>query len=194
MHFLCWRYETTKANELKAIGQLISACVLRGTLHLMTHWAYRIPFAVQWFWPAILIPLIFIAPESPWWLVRQGRLDEAKDVVQRLTSPAVAARADVNFDIDKNIAYMVMTTAIERRFRDESSYAACFKGANMRRTMISAVIYCIQTFNGNPMRSYSTYFLKQAGLPTDQAFNMSIGGYCMAFAGGIFSVSLANQL
>lgn len=87
---------------------------------------------------------------------------------------------------------MVMTTAIERRYRDESSYAACCKGANLRRTLITAMIYCIQTFNGNPMRSYSTYFMKQAGLPTDQAFNMSIGGYGLSIAGVIFSVSASS--
>lgn len=160
---------------------------------MTTQWAYRIPFAVQWFWAALLIPLIYFAPESPWWLVRKGRLDEAKAVVQRLTSPEVAARGDVDFDIDKNIAFMVMTTAIERRFRDEASYAACFKGANLRRTLITAMIYMVQTFNGNPLRSYSTYFLKQAGLPTDQAFNMSIGGYCLSLAGVVFSVSPASS-
>jgi MFS transporter, SP family, general alpha glucoside:H+ symporter len=48
------------------IGQLIAAGVLRGCLEREDEWAFRIPFAIQWAWPAVLIPILFFAPESPW--------------------------------------------------------------------------------------------------------------------------------
>lgn len=35
------------------------------------------------------------------------------------------------------------------------------------------------------LSTYSTYFYKQAGLPTDQAFNMSIGQYALGIVGVI---------
>jgi SP family general alpha glucoside:H+ symporter-like MFS transporter len=110
-------------------------------------------------------------------------LEEAREVVKRLTSPE-----NINFDIEKNVALMVVTTEFERTVNAETSYRACFQGTNLRRTMIVIGIYCIQTLNGNPLRGYSTYFLEQAGLPTVQAFNMTIAGFAVAIVGGFFSV------
>jgi SP family general alpha glucoside:H+ symporter-like MFS transporter len=105
-------------------------------------------------------------------------------VVQRLTSPT-----NVNFNIEKNIALMVVTTEHERTVNEETSYWACFQGTNLRRTIIVVGIYCIQTLNGNPLRGYSTYFYEQAGLATTEAFNMTIVGFAVAIVGGFFSVS-----
>jgi SP family general alpha glucoside:H+ symporter-like MFS transporter len=87
---------------------------------------------------------------------------------------------------------MVVTTEHERTVSAETTYLACFKGSNLRRTMIVVGIYCIQTFSGNPLRGYSTYFLQQAGLPTAQAFNMAVAGYAVAIVGGFFSVCGPN--
>jgi len=84
---------------------------------------------------------------------------------------------------------MIATTEHERAVNAETSYRACFQGTNLRRTMIVIGIYCVQTLNGNPLRGYSTYFLEQAGLPTTQAFNMTIAGFAVAIVGGFFSVS-----
>jgi len=39
--------------------------------------AYKIPIALQWLFPTPLAILIFFAPESPWWLVRKGKLEQA---------------------------------------------------------------------------------------------------------------------
>jgi MFS transporter, SP family, general alpha glucoside:H+ symporter len=114
-------------------------------------------------------------------------LQEAREVVRRLTSAK-----NIHFDIEKNIALMVVTTEHERTVNAETSYQACFEGTNLRRTVIVTGIYCIQTLNGNPLRGYSTYFLEQAGLPTTQAFNMTIAGFAVAIVGGFFSVRMTQ--
>jgi SP family general alpha glucoside:H+ symporter-like MFS transporter len=44
-------YLTAYVNLCWAIGQLISAGVLKGLVNNTTQWSYRIPFAVQWVWP-----------------------------------------------------------------------------------------------------------------------------------------------
>lgn len=182
---LCLRaYLTNYIHLCWAFGQLFAVGVLRGTLTRTDHWAYRIPFGLQWLWPSILIPLIFWAPESPWWLVRAGRLQEAKKVVKRLTS-----LRNVDFDVDKNVALMVVTTEHELAVESGTSYATCFKGTNLRRTIIVMFIYVNQTLNGNPLRGFSTYFFEQAGLPVTSAFDMTVVGFGVAIAGGIFSVS-----
>lgn len=52
-----------------------------------------------------------MAPESPWWLVRKGKIAEAKKALLRLTS----LNRETNFDADETIAMMVHTTALEEK-------------------------------------------------------------------------------
>jgi hypothetical protein len=47
----------------------------------------------QWLWPVPLIILTYFAPESPWWLVRHGKFEEAEKSVKRLGSEAAKERS-----------------------------------------------------------------------------------------------------
>ena len=62
-------------------------------------------------WPLPLAIGIFFAPESPWWLVRRQRLDDAKKSLLRLTS----MNRETGFDADETVAMMVHTTALEQK-------------------------------------------------------------------------------
>lgn len=139
----------------------------------------------RWIWPVPLLIGVLLAPESPWWLVRRNRVEEAKASVRRLTS----LKRNPGFDIDKNVALMVFTTEHEREINSGTSYISCFQGTNLRRTLIVSGCYCMQVLSGSTLRSYATYFLQQAGLPTDEAFNMSIVGYGLGIAGVVTAVS-----
>jgi len=66
------------------MGQMISSGVLMSMQARTDQWAYRIPFALQWMWPIPLFILISMAPESPWFYVRAGRLEEAERSIRRL--------------------------------------------------------------------------------------------------------------
>ena len=68
------------------MGQLLAAGVFQGISQagLDGQWSYRIPFAVQWAWIVPLFLIATFAPDSPWFLVRQGRLEEAERAVKRL--------------------------------------------------------------------------------------------------------------
>ena len=104
------------------------------------------------------------------------------------------SKGGVGFDYEKQIALMVATTEHERAVNSSTTYLACFQGTNLRRTIIAIGVYCIQTFNGNPLRGYSTYFLQQAGMATTQSFNMTIVGFAVAIVGGFFSVSCVRHI
>lgn len=62
-------------------------------------------------WPLPLIIGISFAPESPWWLVRKGKLEDAKHSLLRLTS----LDRETDFDVDETVAMMVHTTALEQK-------------------------------------------------------------------------------
>ena len=145
------------------------------------------PFAVQWFWPIPLLVATIFAPESPWWLVRQNRIEEAKSSNLRLTS----AEKDLEFNVEKNVALMVLTTEHEREEGSGASYISCFKGTDLRRTLIVIGCYIVTVTTGSTVRAYATYFFQQAGLATDQAFNMSIVLYGLGIVGIVTAVSLS---
>lgn len=138
----------------------------------------------RWFWPIPIFVAVIFAPESPWWLVRHNRLEDAKASLRRLASGQEATSSR----IEKTVALMVLTTEYERQINSSTSYVACFKGTDLRRTIIIIFLFCIQIIGGTTLRAYATYFFEQAGLPAEQSFNMSIITYVVSFVGTIVAV------
>lgn len=140
-------YLTTYINLCWVIGQLIASGVLRGCQTIDNDWGWRIPFAIQWFW----VPFIFVgawrAPESPWWLVRKGRHEEARHSLQRLTTPT----KDLPFDVDDAVALIKHTNELEKAVNEGVGYLDCFKGVEKRRTLIACVVWLTQALCGAAM-------------------------------------------
>lgn len=172
-------YLTTYVNFCWGLGQLIGIGVIKGMLNRDDEWAYRIPYGLQWMWPLPLFIGIFLAPESPWWLVRRGRTKDAKQALERLTSKD----RDTDFDADETISMMVHTTALEAKITKGASYLDCFKGTDLRRTEIVCMVWAIQNLSGNSFSNYSTYFLEQAGLDSSNAYNFAMGQYGINMVG-----------
>lgn len=172
-------YLTTYVNFCWGLGQEIGIGVIMAMLKRNDEWAYRIPYALQWMWPVPLAIGIFFAPESPWWLVRKGRSEEAKKSLLRLTSKS----HEGDFDADETIAMMVHTTALEEKTTSGASYLDCFKGHDLRRTEIVCMVWAIQNLSGNSFSNYSTYFLEQAGLDDTSAYGFALGQYGMNMVG-----------
>ena len=174
-------YLTTYVNFCWGLGQVIGIGVIKSMLGRTDQWAYRIPYSLQWMWPVPLLIGIFLAPESPWWLVRKGRLEDAKKSLLRLTS----LNKETDFDADETIAMMVHTTSLEERITKGASYLDCFKGTDRRRTEIVCMVWAIQNLSGNSFSGYSTYFLEQAGLAPAKAYDFALGQYSINM-GGVF--------
>lgn len=155
------------------IGQFISYAVLFSLNKWESHWAYRIPFAVQWVWPVIIIPIAAFCPESPWWLVRKERYDNAEKSVMRLTS---ASNKEVAKEqAKKAVALMIETNRLEQDMSQDTSYLACFTGTDLWRTEIACMAWGSQILTGFVIQGYATYFFQQAGLSPDDSFKMTLG-------------------
>lgn len=172
-------YLTTYINFCWGLGQEIGIGVIMGNLWRTDEWAYRIPYALQWMWPVPLLIGIYMAPESPWWLVRRERLDDAKKALLRLTT----MDKETEFDADETIAMMVHTTALEQKITKGASYLDCFRGTDLRRTEIVCMVWAIQNLSGNSFSNYSTYFLEQAGLDSSKAYAFALGQYAINCVG-----------
>jgi MFS transporter, SP family, general alpha glucoside:H+ symporter len=172
-------YLTTWVNFCWGLGQIIGVGAVRGCLDIEGRNAYRIPYSLQWMWPIPLSIGIYLAPESPWWLVRKGRIEDAKKSLLRLTS----LNREENFDADETVAMIAHTTALEEQITSGASYLDLFKGTDLRRTEIVCMVWAIQNFSGNSFSGYATYFLLQAGLDPENAMNFTLGKHAMNMVG-----------
>ncbi|KAF4468137.1 MFS transporter SP family general alpha glucoside:H+ symporter [Fusarium albosuccineum] len=57
------------------------------------------------------------------------------------------------------------------------------QGVNLQRTLIVMGVYVMQLLTGSQFRGFMTYFFLQAGLPTDQSFNMTIVALTLSVLG-----------
>ncbi|RSL86185.1 hypothetical protein CEP52_015894 [Fusarium oligoseptatum] len=171
-------YMTSYTNMCFIIGQLISAGVLKGLSTRTDEWGYKVPFALQWVWPVFLIPLIWISPESPWYLVRMGKLHEAEESLRRLQSPKAT-----NVDPQKTLSTIIYTNNLEEQLKVGTSYWDCFKGFELRRTEIACVVFAGQILCGICFAYNSSYFFSQVGLGTSTTYSLALGGTGLAFFG-----------
>ena len=177
---------TSYINLCFVIGQLIANGVIAGTSQLQDHWAYSGPFASQWFWCLVILIGWPFAPESPWWLSRKGRFEDAERSLRRLASSKV--------DVKPTLAMIVETDRLEHELEAGSTYWDCFRKINRRRTEIATGVYCIQVISGIYLVGYATYFFELAGLPVDKAFSMSVGFLALGFVATCLSWWLLIKL
>lgn len=120
---------------------------------------------MQWLWPVIILIGLPFAPESPYWLVRRGRKEDARKALEALSSSKNAP------DIDQVLLGVEQTDLLEQEFEATTNYRDLFKGVNRVRTEITIMVYLIQVIAGNPLIGYANYFFEQAGLNAADAFN-----------------------
>ncbi|KAK4689908.1 MFS transporter, SP family, general alpha glucoside:H+ symporter, partial [Tremellales sp. Uapishka_1] len=172
-------YLTCYVNFCWGLGQVIGIGVIKAMLPRTDQWAYRIPYGLQWMWPLPLFIGVALAPESPWWLVRKGRIEDAKKSLLRLTS----LDRETDFDVAETVDMMRHTARLESQLESGTTYFDCFRGVNLRRTEIVCMVWAIQNLSGNSFSNYSTYFLEQAGLASSKSYDFALGQYGINMVG-----------
>lgn len=156
------------------IGQFISYAVIFTLNKRDDHWAFRIPFAVQWIWPVIIIPILIFCPESPWWYVRKQRFDEARSSIKRLMSKK-SVETSVEEESENQLALMIETDKLEKAQNESASFISCFQGDNLWRTEIACFAWASQIWTGFVISGFSSYFFQQAGLSANNSYKMTLG-------------------
>jgi SP family general alpha glucoside:H+ symporter-like MFS transporter len=128
--------------------------------------AYRIPIALQWMFPTPLAILMFCAPESPWWLVRKGRLEQAAKSIERLGRKTM-------LNSSETVAMMRRVIELEKSEK-EPGHWELFKGTDLYRTLIVCGVYAAQNLTGNLIANQAVYFFQQAGVGTNTAFALGL--------------------
>lgn len=169
-------------------GQLLSNAAIKGFGEWTSRWAYRAPFAIQLFFCFFLAVFLPFAPESPWYLARVGKRDEAKKSLIQLYGKDV--------DVDAKLAALEATIVEEEAAQSETgSWVQCFKGTDRIRTFVSMGIFVCQHFSGIIfVLGFSTYFFQLAGLPLEKTFDLGIAVTACGLGGNILSWFLVNTI
>ncbi|KAF7166710.1 hypothetical protein CNMCM5623_000254 [Aspergillus felis] len=168
-----------------SIGSIIVAAATYSYNKRDDEWAWRVPLALQWLFPTPLLILIFLAPESPWWLIRRGRKKEALRSIERLgaKSPEHA---------QQSLAMIERTVKIEEQMGGTPTLLDLLKGTDLRRTIITCLMYASQNFAGNLIANQATFFFEQAGIGSDRAFQLNLINSCLQFVANACSWPLTG--
>lgn len=113
-------------------------------------------------------------PESPWWLIRANKFEEAEAVLKRTTSGEQREKAH------QTVAMMTRTNEIEMEVEAGTSYWDCFKGVNLRRTEIACMAMAAQVLVGSEFAYSGTFFYDQIGLASEETYGLNLGGTAIA--------------
>ncbi|KAF4439007.1 maltose permease [Fusarium acutatum] len=123
--------------------------------------------------------------ESPWYLVRAGKMEEARLVLQDLYGSEFEA-------LEKLQA--IQQTVEEEATMASPSYISAFKGTERVRTLISIGVFACQHAVGIIfVLSFSNYFFQLAGLDTQKSLNLGVGVTACGVAGNICSWLTVNR-
>jgi len=126
--------------------------------------SFRIPTALQWMFPTPLAVLMFIAPESPWWLTRKGRYDQAARSVERLGRRSL---------VNSTEAVAMMRRVIDAESESAPRLIELFKKTDLRRTAIVCGIYASQNLAGNLIANQAVFFFERKRFPFSQCSSSS---------------------
>lgn len=178
--FILRNHLTVYINSCWLVGQLTSLLIMKGVISNEIKYIKKVPFAFQWYWPIPIVIAILMAPESPRWLVMNGKLTEAKRSFTKLLVPKNDKLVEMSLKTTQSILNE------EKRLQSSHSYWECFKGNNYNRTRIAVIVWLIQNITSIVFLYLSTYFFEQANLPfhilltsnITQCFSIVLGKLC----------------
>ena len=177
---------TGSVNLYVVVGQFISSLVIQACGNRIGKSAYQIPVAVQWVFSVFILILLPFCPESPWVLVRQGKIDKAKHSLKRLYGRT-------EDDLNMHLLVIQETLDFEARLHASSSWPDLWKGTDKRRTWIVMLVYLCQQVTGVQfVLGYSTYFFELAGFSDKRAFALNVGTLAIALASNLAGIFLTN--
>lgn len=169
------------------VGQLISAGIALTAADIEGPKSYRICIISEWPFSALPLILSIIIPESPIFLVRKGRLEEAHKQQKRLDT----AQDDTQAKIERIQALILHEQ--EAAQSDNSRCLDCFKGIDRRRTIIVLFAAIIPQLFGLPVLGDGSYFLQIAGMKARNSLIFLISGVIGGLIGNFISMWLLTR-
>ncbi|KAM5474583.1 hypothetical protein MauCBS54593_002159 [Microsporum audouinii] len=168
------------------VGGLIMSLVCRGTIRLDGNAQWQIPLALFGFVPLVVASLIWFIPESPRWLLVKGRHDDSLSALRSLR--------DGRFSEDQIMAeYTALRDRLGRESTDSARYVDCFRGTDLRRTLIAVGVNVFLQATGQVFTArYSAVYIKS--LDTVDPFSITIVNQLVNLLGVAISMVLVDHV
>ncbi|KAK0716486.1 hypothetical protein B0T21DRAFT_386781 [Apiosordaria backusii] len=167
---------TTWNNLCWVIGQMLAAAAIKGfSMAFENEWSFRVPFALQWVFMALLIIGIWLAPESPYWYIQKGDIVRGRQAIVKLVRKGDPGMAE------EKLALMQHTIHQEHMKDPEMAHLSkwerikvMFTGSDARRTEIACIAWTIQAMCGSSIIAWGPKLFQSAGLNADQALSINM--------------------
>ncbi|EDU40664.1 AraJ Arabinose efflux permease [Pyrenophora tritici-repentis] len=140
------------------IGLFLASIVNNATKDRDDSGSYRIPIAVQFAWSIILVVGLIFLPETPRYLIKTDRYDDAAKALgklRRLPIDHPAVLEELN-EVQANHLYEMSL--------GKSTYIDCFKGTLGKRLITGCLLQSLQQLTGvNFIFYYGTQYFQRAG-------------------------------
>ncbi|KAF4978854.1 hypothetical protein FZEAL_4836 [Fusarium zealandicum] len=170
------------------VGQLIGSIVAYLVNSVDSQSAYLGAFASQWVIALGPFILSCIMPDSPSYLIRKGQEEKAMRSTTRLFAP--------NINPHSALEKIRSTVEEEKALQSSASYWACFKGTNLRRTLIVVLANVLPALFGLDLLSNASIFLQSIGMASGPSLLITIFGIVagmIANAGGFWILSRVGR-
>jgi sugar porter (SP) family MFS transporter len=137
--------------------------------------SWRLPLAVAGFMGFAFSATTLLIPNSPRWLLAQGRVDEARAIVAQLNlgeeeQRELLEQSSVGLEHPPNLSFVASLKATFADFRE--AFSAPFRG----RTAFGCFLMGMQQFSGiDGVLYYAPILFAQAGLSSEQASFLASG-------------------
>lgn len=172
-------------NLSQCIGPFICAIMANSTVKWTDDWAWKSLVCAQWGFAGVgLIGQIFM-PESPVHLVKVGKYEAARKALGRLYTHAT--------DADGHLEKIRLTLEEAETLKTSGTYMACFKGTNLRRSMIAILVFMAQPMSGlSFVSNYGPLMYQYLGVSDEKSFEITIGAQILSISGSIVSFLVAD--
>lgn len=127
------------------IGGIVINSICYGTSHLPDNRSWRIPLGLFYVVPTVIAASIWFIPESPRWLIRNGRVEEAHKSLEKLRQGAFSEE-----EIDNE--FRELEFALENE-TEKGKLIEVFQGLNLKRTLIVVAVNFFQQSTGQAFSS-----------------------------------------
>lgn len=145
-------------SAMSSVGTIVGYFVNFGTSYLTSDWSWRAPFLIQ-LGVCLFLYAAYFLPYSPRWLIDKGRREEALYVLAKLHESTID-----DPEVRNEYDYICDEIETERSFGSRS-FAECFRGTNLKRTLYALFTGNGAAFTGTYSISYyAPQIFQQAGV------------------------------
>lgn len=180
-------FSTNLCNVAFSIGPLVCFIINYSQSNNLTRWGYRSIFAAQWGFAAVSMIVLLFVPESPTYYVLQNKQEKAKKAYEKLLGDPVSAM--------HQLAVLTDTVRKAEEVSSGATYIDCFRGTNLRRTLVACAPFIFCPFSGVYFTgNYTSYWFQLAGYDASMSFKLTIAAQVCSILGCLAASFFAGKM